>query len=131
MTPVEMADIIFVFVSIVGLAKIIPAIRKLHKVKYSDAHSLVHHESHVILLSLMILAYIIIGAIYGLVMGCIELISRLYFIKLVRDKRSHLLTYPSDIIYYTHKYYIHHHISVNATIVLLLILYISYISTVL
>jgi hypothetical protein len=131
MTPIEIADIIFVFVSIVGLAKIIPAIRKLQKVEYSDAHSLVHHESHVILLSLMIFAYIIIGAIYGLVMGYIELVSRLYFIKMIRNKRSHILTYPSDIIYYTHKYYIHHKNSINATITILLIVYIFYINTLL
>lgn len=105
MNDIQIADMIFVMVSIVGLTKIIPAIRKVHKVKYSDAHSLVHNEQHIILVFLAVSGYFVVGTMFGFMVGIVELISRLYFIRLIRRKRSHKLTYPSDILYYTVKWF--------------------------
>jgi hypothetical protein len=104
MNNIVIADIIFTTASIVGLLKILPSIRKVLLVDYSDAISLIHNETHVILLSLVICGYFIAGAKFGFIVGLIELLSRLYFIKLIRKKRSHKLTYPSDIIYYIIKF---------------------------
>lgn len=97
-------DMLLGLVSIIGLTKIYPAIKKVKKVEYSDAHSLVHNETHAILLFVAITAYILGNYIFSLTTASIELICRFYFIKLVRSKRSHELTYPSDILFYTVKF---------------------------
>jgi len=80
MDNIMIANVIFVTASVVGLAKILPSIRKLLIVEYSDAHSLVHNETHVILLSLVIIGYLLVGTTYGFIFGFIELLSRLFLL---------------------------------------------------
>lgn len=96
-------DLIFAAGTSLFMASAFPALVKLHRVKYSDAQSLVHNEIHLIALSCMFIGYALIGTPLSITITVFELVMRIYLIRLIRKKRSHELTYPSDILYYTIK----------------------------
>lgn len=96
-------DCIFAFGTSLFLTSSIPAIIKVRRVKYSDAQSLVHNEIHLIALSAMFVGYVAMFAPISIIITVTELCIRVYLIKLIRKKRSHKLTHPSDIIYYSGK----------------------------
>ena len=93
-------DCIFAFGTSLFLTSSIPAIIKVRRVKYSDAQSLVHSEIHLMALSAMFVGYLAMLAPISITITIIEIVIRLFLIKLIRKKRSHKLTYKSDIIYY-------------------------------
>lgn len=95
-----MIDCIFAFGTSLFLTSSIPAIIKVRRVKYSDAQSLVHNEIHMIALSAMLIGYLAMLAPISITITLIEIVIRLFLIKLIRKKRSHKLTYKSDIAYY-------------------------------
>jgi hypothetical protein len=101
MDSVVIVDILFAVGTSIFMISIVPQIIKLRKTEYSDAHSLCHNELQIIAMVLMMLGYYIIHAPISFMITFTQLISRLYFIKLIRNKRTHILTYPSDLLFYS------------------------------
>jgi hypothetical protein len=99
----NIVDILFATGTCIFLISLFPLVRKLRKVKCSDAHSLLHNELDAIAMATMLIGYFIMAAPLSIVVTIVELLIRFYLIVLIRKKRSYELKYPADIIYYTVK----------------------------
>lgn len=102
---VMMNDIIFTFGTVCFLTAMIPAIRKVFIIKYSDAQSLVHNEITMIGHIMMLLLAIMLLAPLSIIVNIISMVLRILLIYLIRKKRRHKLKYKSDIVYYLVKIY--------------------------
>lgn len=100
---IMLTDIVFAIGTLCFLSAMIPAVRKLILVEYSDAQSLVHNEITMIGHILMLLLAFLILAPISIVINLISIGFRVWLILLVRKKRSHKLKYKSDIVYYLAK----------------------------
>lgn len=96
----DIIDAVFAIGTGLFMVSALPAAIKLHRVKYSDAQSLVHNELHLVALGFMFAGYLALSAPMSLTITSFELVFRVYIIKIIRKKRSHKLKYPSDILYY-------------------------------
>ena len=100
MIGITTEDMIFTIGTLCFLTSMIPAIRKLLIVDYSDAQSLVHNEITMIGHILMLILAIMIVTPFAIFVNIVSIVFRLIIIYLIRKKRSHKLKYKSDIVYY-------------------------------
>lgn len=103
-SSILITDVLIAISNVIFLISAIPSFIKIYRVGNSDAQSLVHNEMHVIALVCLVMACVIGGIFISLFVASVELLMRLALIVIIRKYRSHRLTFPSDILYYSYSF---------------------------